>query len=383
VTSRALAPADAVRAVALSLGLAGAVFLLCGAASQPSQKSSPARPASSASQANGKSNAVAPTNGTRLPAPEPVNLSSFARTFGLDHVWAAPAKQLRLKNRWTNILFEVGTREIGLNGIRVFLGEAAAPAKKSLAISPIDRDRLLLPVIAPQNLAVREPLRVIALDPGHGGRDNGTRNAALKLEEKNLTLDVARRAKALLEARGFKVVLTRTDDSYVGLSERPQRATAAGADVLVSIHFNAAEKPDVRGVETYTLTPQFQRSTGSDELRPDDAVAVPGNAFDTWSTFLGYTLHRQLKTDLGMPDRGLKRARFQVLRELATAPAVLVECGYLSHPEEARLVGTARYRQELAAAIADGISEYNRTLVRLADARAAEKKSTSVASGAR
>jgi N-acetylmuramoyl-L-alanine amidase len=160
------------------------------------------------------------------------------------------------------------------------------------------------------------------------------------------------------------------------------RAEAAGADVFVSIHFNATEEPDVHGVETYMLTPQFKRSTGSDELKPDDAVAVPGNAFDAWSAFLGYTLHRQLKTDLGMPDRGLKRARFQVLRELATAPAVLVECGYLSHPEEARLVGTTRYRQELAAAIADGISEYNRTLVRLADARIAGKSRASSAAAA-
>lgn len=347
---------------AAGVALVAAGLLLTGAAAKPAARTPAAAPAASR---------AAP-----LPAAAPIPLNTLARGLGLEHTWAVPARKLRLKSRWTDLVFEAGTREIGFNGIRVFLGEAAAPARRTLAISSVDRDRLLLPVLTPQNSTVREPVRIVALDPGHGGRDTGTSNAALKLEEKTLTLDVAKRTKALLEARGFKVVLTRSDDTYVPLPERPARAAAAGADVFVSIHFNAAGSAEVRGVETYTLTPQYQRSTGSDELRPDDAKAVPGNAFDAWSAFLGYTMHRQLQSDLGLPDRGLKRARFQVLRELDCAPGVLVECGYLSHREEAKLVGTPRYRQELALAIADGISEYNRTLVRLADGRAAKKKGT-------
>ncbi|MBE2214837.1 MAG: N-acetylmuramoyl-L-alanine amidase, partial [Opitutaceae bacterium] len=160
-------------------------------------------------------------------------LSTFARSIGFEHTWVTPAKVLRVKSRLNELLFEADKREVRLNGLRLFMGDAATPGKKTLQITEIDRDRFLLPILAPQKLPAMQPLRLIALDPGHGGRDRGTHSDAFNLDEKDLTLDVAKRLKPMLEARGFRVFLTRTDDTYIPLPDRPKLAAGAGADLFV------------------------------------------------------------------------------------------------------------------------------------------------------
>jgi N-acetylmuramoyl-L-alanine amidase len=335
--------------VAAALGLS-LVTVLHG---EPQARTAPARPA------------AAPVR----PAQPRTTLSAFARSIGFEHTWVTPSKVLRVKSRLNELLFEVDKREVKLNGLRLFMGDAATHGKKTLQVTEIDRDRFLLPILAPQKLPVLQPLKLIALDPGHGGKDRGTHSDPFNLDEKDLTLEVARRLKPMLEARGFRVFLTRTDDTYIPLPERPKLAAAAGADLFVSIHFNAAG-PAVRGIETYILTPQYQRSTGSDKFEAADDVRVPGNAHDPWNAHLGYVMHRQLVRDLGLPDRGLKHARFVVIRDLASCPGVLVECGYLSHKDEARTINDPAHREKLAATISAGIGAFNQRLVDLAAARA-------------
>lgn len=305
------------------------------------------------------------------PHEDPVSLHQFARSLGLTPSWITPDEELRLKSEWSDLVFTAPSREVDLSGVRVFLGDSVEPGRRTLSISTIDRDRLLLPIMAPHTLAPRPPVRVVALDAGHGGRDTGTRNPALKLLEKELTLDVVRRLQPLLEGRGFNVVLTRTDDTYVDLAERPASAARAQADVFVSVHFNSGPT-HVHGVETYVLTPQFQRSTGSEKPDSADNLVVAGNDFDDWSANLGYTMHRQLISDLHRLDRGLKHARFEVLRELR-CPGILIEGGFISHKEEARLVSDPAFRQRLAEAIARGLDAFNATLRRLEARRTAAK----------
>jgi len=349
--SRRPATASHVRtAVAAVIGVLSLVAVLHG---DPQVRAAPSRPA------------AAPA---RAPLPrEP--LSTFARSIGFEHTWVTPAKVLRVKSRLNELLFEADKREVRLNGLRLFMGDAATPGRKTLQITEVDRDRFLLPILAPQKLSVMPPVRLIALDAGHGGRDRGTRSDAFNLNEKDLALDVAKRLKPMLEARGFAVYMTRTDDTYIPLTERPKLAAGAGADLFVSIHFNAAG-PAVRGIETYILTPQYQRSTGSDDLNAADDVLAPGNVHDAWNAHLGYVMHRQLVRDLSLPDRGLKRARFIVLRDLAACPGLLVECGYLSHKEEARTINDPAHREKLAATISAGIGAFNQRLIDLAAARA-------------
>jgi len=202
---------------------------------------------------------------------------------------------------------------------------------------------------------------VIALDPGHGGKDTGTQNRKLKLDEKTFTLDVALRLRALLRKQGYKVVMTRTDDRYIPLEERSEIANKAGADLFISIHFNSVENaPSVSGTEVYAMTPQYQHSSSTSPGAKDSMArtAYPGNRNDPWNAVLGYSIQNQLLAKLGTEDRGFKRARFAVLR-LVKSPAVLVESGYLSNPAEAHKIATPAYRDNIAEGIAAGIRAYS------------------------
>lgn len=306
--------------------------------------------------------------GVRLQGQPYVSLGDFARRFGLEQSWTAPGQQLRLHSRWTRLDFEADSREFRSNGLRIFLGDPVLRHGGKLYVSQLDLTALLEPILKPGlNQSAVPAARKIALDPGHGGTDPGTANPALRLAEKNLTLDLARRLKTLLEAAGYQVHLTRDDDSLPGLAERAEAAARAGADIFLSLHFNSIPTArSVRGIETYILTPRHQRSTGSESA---ESTAHPGNRNDHWNTVLGYAVHRQLVGDLEAFDRGLKRARFAVLRE-SRIPAVLIEGGYLSNDMEARQIGSAAYRQKLAESIAVAVGAYAGSLQR---ARAEKK----------
>lgn len=180
----------------------------------------------------------------------------------------------------------------------------------------------------------RGPLagRTIVIDPGHGGRDPGTRGPG-GVEEKTLTLAMARHLKAVLEAAGARVVLTREDDRFVGLYERAAIADAAGADAFVSIHVNASDYRSIRGVETYHY-PGAPRGTK-----------------------LAQAVQRRLVEATRRPDRGVHAEDFVVVRE-PRVPAILVETGYLTNPAEAAVIVTAKHRRRVAEGIARGIADF-------------------------
>jgi N-acetylmuramoyl-L-alanine amidase len=283
----------------------------------------------------------------------------FARN-GFKGAWLERGRSLRFKSATSQIDIEVDKRDAVINGLRVLMGEPAVFRGSTLYVSRIDADKLFLPILRPS--AVTTPsapaLRVIVIDAGHGGQDTGTQNKPYKLDEKVFALDVAMRLRTLLVKQGYKIVMTRTDDRFVPLPQRAEIANKAGADLFVSIHFNAVGgSPAVRGSETYVMTPQYQRSTGSPRRDPSDNVANPGNRNDPWNALLGYHMHDQVIGKLGSLDRGFKRARFAVLR-MVNSPGVLIEAGYLSNNDEAKRIASPAYRQSLAEALAQGVRAY-------------------------
>ena len=282
----------------------------------------------------------------------------FAR-HGFKAEWTERGKVLRLLSKTTRIDLTADKRDTVFNGIRVLMGEPAVFRGNTLYVSRIDADKLFLPILSPSAVATPAPaLRVIVIDAGHGGQDTGTQNKPNKFDEKVFTLDVANRLRTLLVKQGYKVVMTRTDDRFVALPDRAEIANKAGADLFISIHFNAVGgAPTVRGSETYTMTPRYQRSTGSAKSDSSDNEANPGNLNDPWNVLLGYHMQTQMLAKLGSVDRGLKRARFAVLR-LVNSPGVLVEAGYLSNNDEAKKIATPAYRQALAEALAQGVRGY-------------------------
>lgn len=302
--------------------------------------------------------AAAPAN-IKVAGVDYVDAHAFLGRFGLKADVAEGGKSARYKSTWTTLDINPDSRDLLFNGVRVFMGEPAVFRGDTVYVSRIDAENLFRPLLNPSSVSVPVPRpRIIVIDAGHGGQDTGTRNKSLKLDEKGFTLDVANRLRALLIKQGYSVVMTRKNDRFIGLQERAEIANKAGADLFISIHFNAvAGATHVRGSETYVMTPRYQRSTGSASRSPDDDVANPGNRHDPWNALLGYHMHARMLEKLGSADRGFKRARFAVLR-LVNCPGVLVEAGYLSNDDEARKIATPAYRAALAEALARGVQAY-------------------------
>lgn len=291
-----------------------------------------------------------------------IRISDVASRLGLKIALRNSGQQIVLSDGTRRAELEADSRECLVNGVRVFLGMPVTNARGQLSISQIDFETCLLPILAPSRIGSLPPRpTIVALDAGHGGNDQGTQNARLNLSEKTFTLDVAQRLKRLLEQRGFRVVMTRETDTKVELPLRSAAANRAGADLFISIHFNALPNDQkTRGAEIFTFAPQYQRSTNSwSPTAPDDSEreGSPVNRFDGWSSVLAHGIHRELLSQLKTFDRGKKIAHLGMLRGVE-CPAVLVESGFLSNDDEARKIATPAYRQKIAEAMADGVSNY-------------------------
>jgi N-acetylmuramoyl-L-alanine amidase len=231
---------------------------------------------------------------------------------------------------------------------------------------------------APPELARPEPpegIRVIVIDPGHGGSESGAVGPS-GAAEKDLTLALARTLKARLEAElPVRVTLTRDEDANLLHETRTAIANQNKADLFISLHLNSAFGPTAHGAETYFLS-----AAASDERAARSAAAenrpAPGGAptgddplyelqlmlwdlaqnhFLTQSQRLATLIQGELNTTLGLRDRGVKQAPFKVLMG-AGMPAVLVERGFLSNPDEEAKLENPAYQEELVAALVRAVA---------------------------
>lgn len=177
--------------------------------------------------------------------------------------------------------------------------------------------------------------------------------------EKEFTLLLAQEVRQQLNRAGLKATLTRTSDSFVDLGTRPEVAKRRGADLFVSLHFNAAENSpgSVKGAEVYCLTPPGAFSTNS--RGEGNTAGCVGNRTNDKSILLAHEMQRALIEGLGVEDRGVRRARYAVLKD-AVMPAILIEAGFMSHPTEGRKILDPNYRRQIAKAIVAGILTYRK-----------------------
>lgn len=242
-----------------------------------------------------------------------------------------------------------------VDGVKVVLDDAIGSQRGHLTLSKLDYEKVFVPLFW---AAPKAAVRRILLDPGHGGKDTGKINGPHKYTEKAATLDTAARLKLVLEKQGFEVAFTRTKDVFVDLDDRAAMATSAKADLFVSLHYNAGPAGDTSadGIETYCLTPAGQRSTNAGKAKSTTG-SEPGNRFDNANIALAWGIQRRLVKSTGADDRGVRRARFAVLRTLS-CPGVLIEGGFMSSRKEGALIADAAYRQRIAEAVAAGIVDY-------------------------
>ena len=238
-------------------------------------------------------------------------------------------------------------------GLELRLGFAPRLIGGEPFLHQMDLQKNLLPLLCAPPTPSPGP-RVIVLDPGHGGKDSGSRSVTGQLE-KNFTLDWGNRLKILLEARGWQVFLTRTNDTEVSLPARVEFADARHADLFFSLHFNATTGNGHAGIETYCVTPTGMPSSVTRNYEDNTALVFPNNHYDALNLQLALRIHREVLAATGGQDRGVRRARFLTVLRGQNRPAVLVEGGYLSNAQEASLIETPEHRQKLAEAVAKAL----------------------------
>lgn len=283
-----------------------------------------------------------------------VALQDLAAMYGLP-LTTPGGKLLLIRGQYTSLQFNAEGREATLNGCKVWLHVPVTKVRGNWSISDADAQFVVDPLVRPSAYLGARGTRTVVLDAGHGGKDPGTSSRS-GFMEKDLALDIALRARAHLQAQGLRVVMTRDSDRYWTLEDRPYLAAKGAGDVFVSIHLNATSSRSVQGVETFVTAAENLPPTAESKLR-GKYPAVPNNRFNHSNTALGNQLHRALIGITRAEDRGLKRARFVVLRE-SPMPAALVECGFLSNPQEAQKLATPSYRETLAQGIAQGVMNY-------------------------
>lgn len=254
---------------------------------------------------------------------------------------------------------EIGSRDAVWNGIMINLGFAPQLIDGEVSLHSLDLEKNLEPLLCEPPL-VFPTNQVIIIDPGHGGHNVGTQSVLDGRFEKEFTLDLAFRLKPLLEAEGWNVFLTRTDDVDVSLPDRVAFADAQKGALFISLHFNsAAPDKNQAGLETYCLTPTGEPSTVTRNYADSWNENLPNNAFDPQNLQLAVRIHSALLHGTSMEDRGVRRARFIGVLRGQNRPAILVEDGYLSNPEEAKKIEDPEYRQKLAEVLAAALAPKN------------------------
>lgn len=297
-----------------------------------------------------------------LQFPPTVSVKDFARQFGFTKV-NVEKDQIRLKGNVHELILRKDSRKAELNGSLLWLNDAMVVNNRLWVLSQKDVELSLKPLLLPTKVLRGHGHRIVVLDAGHGGADSGAISPT-GLLEKTVVLDITRRVRALLLAQGYQVYLTRHDDRNLELAERPRRAEKWNADVFVSIHANSGG-PTAVGTETFALSLPGYASTNQ---APGSAIPNnenPGNHFNQANISLAYAIHDALVHQNQLTDRGVRRARFAVLRD-ASCPAALVEVGFLSHPREGAQLAQAETRAALALSIATGIDNYLRNVKKAA-----------------
>ncbi len=171
--------------------------------------------------------------------------------------------------------------------------------------------------------------RLIVIDPGHGGEDCGAIRDDIM--EKDIVLDISKRVEKLLRNKGYGVAMTRTDDSTVSLQKRVEFSEARKPDIFVSIHVNSSVKPEITGIETHYYRQE--------------------------SLNLAQTIHASMASNIKSNDRGLFKSKFYVINH-TTAPAILLEIGFISNTNERDQLVSDKRKQATAEAIVEGVENY-------------------------
>ncbi|MEP6602388.1 MAG: N-acetylmuramoyl-L-alanine amidase [Spartobacteria bacterium] len=291
-----------------------------------------------------------------------VSVANIAKFYGfakIDNQDAGPGqtnKKVKIDNGHDELEFTLASREMMINNVRNWLCFPVVANDGKFLVSRLDLAKTIEPQLRPHLIPNINKVKTVVLDPGHGGYDKGATSRYGC--EKDYALDVARQLRPLLQAKALRVLLTREGDYFVPLEVRARIANAVKDSIFVSIHFNATDQdPTAAGLEIYSLTPLGAPSTHDEWLKATAMNDQNGSAVDTHSIELSACIYHSVLGHIAEADRGIKRARFAVLR-LTKGPAVLVEGGFMTEKGESQLIANKEWRGRLALALSMGIENY-------------------------
>ncbi len=301
--------------------------------------------------------AVAPSGWdvTKIDGREYVSVESIKRFYSFTKLTRS-GSNIVLENAKVEMKLKVGGNECLMNNVKFVFSHEIATVGDKIYVSRIDLAKLIDPVLRPNFIQNAADFRTVILDPGHGGKDPGATNPYGT--EANYNLKVSGMVKKQLEAKGFKVVMTRNSNLFLSLQERVEFANAVKENAIyISIHFNSGGSA-ARGIETFTLSPPGVPHYDSN-FKAADLQTRAGNEHDSANIALATSIHGSVLQRLGKNtlDRGIKRARFSVLSGVRH-PAILFEGGFMSHPYEARIIENESYQNAIASGIVAAITKY-------------------------
>jgi len=285
-----------------------------------------------------------------------LSVDNISKFYGLPAEVAPSGAKIQSEKADVPLGFVSGSREAMINGARSWLCFPVLEQDGKSLVSRTDVVKTIEPLVRPHRVPSVGNVQTVVLDPGHGGHDKGqvSRYGA----EKDFALDVARKLRPILQAKGLRVIMTREGDYFVPLEVRAKIANSARNSIFVSIHFNATnDDPNATGFEIFSFTPRGAPSTSDGNLTASAVNMQPGSSVDAQSMALSACVYHSLLGHLPEYDRGIKRARFAVLR-LTKVPAVLIEGGFLTERGESKLISNKDWRDKLAGAIGVGIENY-------------------------
>jgi len=285
-----------------------------------------------------------------------LSVDNISKFYGLPAQVVPSGAKIQTETADHPLEFVSGSREAMINGARSWLCFPVIEQNGKSLVSRTDVAKTIEPLVRPHRVPDVGKVQTVVLDPGHGGHDKGqmSRYGA----EKDFALDVARKLRPILQAKGLRVIMTREGDYFVPLEVRAKIANSARNSIFVSIHFNATnDDPNATGFEIFSFTPRGAPSTSDGTAAASSVNVQPGSSVDAQSLALSACIYHSVLGHLREYDRGIKRARFAVLR-LTKVPAVLIEGGFLTERGESKLISNKDWRAKLAGAIGIGIESY-------------------------
>jgi len=266
-----------------------------------------------------------------------------------NHIWLMSNKLV--------IKASIGSQELLMNNMKFILSFPVISHNGKTLISRLDLVKLVDPILNPSHIQGAEYFDTVVVDAGHGGHDAGARG--VYGYEKDFALKMAQHLRTALMARGFKVVLTRSTDTFISLGGRVSIANQIPNSIFISLHLNSGGST-ASGIETWALTPQNAAATIS-RGGGYNMSGTTGNKQDSANIALASAVQARVLSTVKVVDRGIKRAQWSVLTGIKK-PGILFEGGFVTNSKECLLIASESYQKTVAAAIADAVSNYRKAL---------------------